>query len=101
MYWKKTKCYFCEKEAEILSSHQNLRIKCENCKTYYTLSSLIPLTRLDEETNELLYRDFKTGAKHHLPSMERLFVYIKNKTNAAGRFPYLITPQILDDLYNK
>jgi hypothetical protein len=56
---------------------------------------------LDEDTNELLYRDFETGKKQHLPSIEKLVHYIKKRTDPAGRFPFLITPQILDDLYNK
>jgi hypothetical protein len=101
MYWIKTKCYLCGKEAEKFSSYQNLRVRCEHCHTYYTFSSLIPLTRLDEDTNELLYRDFETGKKQHLPSIEKLVHYIKKRTDPAGRFPFLITPQILDDLYNK
>ncbi|MGD9346976.1 MAG: hypothetical protein PVH84_13995 [Candidatus Aminicenantes bacterium] len=101
MYWIKTKCYLCGKEAEKLSSYQNVRVRCENCGTYYTFSSLIPLARLDKDTNELLYRDFKTGEKHHIHSTKKLLDYIKKRTDDTGRFPFLITPQILDDLYNK
>ena len=101
MYWMKTKCYLCGEEAEKFSSYQNLRVRCDHCKTYYTFSSLILLTRLDEDSNELLYRDFETGKKHHLPSIEKLSDYIKKKADQTGKFPFLITPQILDDLYNK
>ena len=101
MYWIKTKCYLCGKEAEKLYSHENVRIKCENCNTYYTFSSLIPLSRLDEDTNKLLYRDFNTGEKHHIPNANMLLDYVKKRTDDTGRFPFLITPQILDDLYNK
>lgn len=101
MYWTKIKCYLCAEEAERLASYQNIKVKCEHCKTYYTFSSLIPMTRIDEETNKLLYRDFNTGEKHPLPSLERLSDYIKKRANPEGRFPFLITPQILDDLYNK
>jgi hypothetical protein len=100
MYWIKTKCYLCGEEAEKLFSCHNLKIRCEHCKTCYTFSSLIPLTRLDEDTNELLYRDFETGEKHYLPSIEKLLDYINKKADHTGRFPFLITPQILDDLYN-
>jgi hypothetical protein len=101
MYRIKTKCYLCGREAEKWISYQNLRIRCEHCKTYYTLSSLIPIARLDEAANELLYRDYKTGQKHHIPSPNRLIDYVKKRVDETGRFPFLITPQILDDLYNK
>jgi len=101
LYWLKTKCYLCGEEAEKLYSYQNLRIRCEHCKTYYTFSSLITLSRLDKDANELLFRDFKTGKKHHLPSKENLIAFVKKKTDSVGRLPFLITPQILDDLYNK
>ena len=101
MYWIKTICYLCGKEAEKLYSHYNVRIRCKNCKTNYTLSSLIPLARLDKDTNELLYRDFNTGEKHHIPDANMLLDYVKKGSDNTGRFPFLITPQILDDLYNK
>jgi hypothetical protein len=58
------------------------------------------MARLDEDTNALLYRDFKTGEKHHIPNANILLSYIKERTDAKGKFPFLITPQILDDLYN-
>lgn len=101
MYWTKTKCYLCEKEAEKVFSYQNLKVKCEHCKTYYTFSSLVTITRLDEATGELLYRDFKSGEKRHIPSSNKLLDFVKKRTDAEGRLPFLITPQILDDLYNK
>lgn len=101
MYWIKTKCYLCGKEAEKLDYYRNIRVRCENCKTHYTFSSLIPLTRLDEDTNELFYRDFRTGEKHRIQNANMLLDYVKKRTDAKGRFPFLITPQILDDLYNR
>lgn len=101
MYWIKTKCYLCGKEAEKLFSHQNLRIRCEHCKTYYTFSSLITIARLDEAADELLYKDYETGEKHHLPTPNKLMDFVKKRIDPEGRFPFLITPQIIDDLYNK
>jgi hypothetical protein len=101
MYWQKTKCFLCGKEAEKLFSFQNLRIRCEHCNTYYSFSSLIAISRLDEATDELLYRDYETGKKRHIPTPNKLIDYVKKRTDVKGRLPFLITPQILDDLYNK
>ena len=92
MYWITTKCYLCGKEAEKLFSHQNLRIRCEHCKTYYSFSSLVTIARLDEDTDALLYKDYETGEKHQIPNSNKLTDYVKKRTDTTGRLPFLITP---------
>jgi len=83
MGWEKTKCYLCDKPAEEWYIQGNLRIRCFNCNSFYSLSSHIQQFRLDENKN-LITKD-----KNILSSKQKknLLHYVQSNKDPEGKIP--------------
>ena len=98
MSWEKTKCYLCGKDAEKLEYDRHLRIRCDNCDTFYLLSSLVRKFRLDNKS--LLTK--KPSSQEIVPLNDiqkaKLLKHVQIKKDPEGKNPVEINVDLLDNL---
>lgn len=97
MGWKKTICYLCNFEAEELDYYRNLRVRCDNCETFYSLSADVRKFRLDEETS-LLRVDHAVKEYTRLTDNQRqnLIAFVHKHEDPTGKTPVMIDKKTLD-----
>ncbi len=98
MSWEKTKCYLCEEDAEELEYSRNLRVRCDNCNTFYYLTSFVRKFRL---YNRRLMAD-KPSTQEKVPLNDiqktKLLKHVQENTDPDGRNPIEINMNLLDSL---
>lgn len=98
MSWEKTKCYLCEADAEELEYSGNLRVRCDNCETFYYLTSNVRHFRLKD--NLLVHKNPETYEKTPLSKIqkEKLLKLVQENNDPEGRSPVEINMYLIGRL---
>ena len=98
MAWERTKCYLCNGEAEELKCFENLQVRCDNCETFYYLTSFVQYFRLKD--NRLVCRNPETHKRTHLSNIqkEKLLEFVIEHNDPEGRSSVEINKNLIDSL---
>ena len=98
MCWKKTVCYLCGEDAKEFQYSRNVRVRCNNCNTYYYLTDFVRKFRI--ENNELMFESLRTHKARPLTDKKKkkLLNYVQAHNDPAGENPVEINIELIDQL---
>lgn len=97
MCWKETMCYLCGEDAEELEYSRNLRVRCDNCNTFYYLTSFVRKFRLDNK--RLIAVKPSTQEKVFLNDIQKtkLLKHVQENNDPDGRNPVEINFNLINN----
>ena len=98
MPWERAICYLCDGGAEELDCFENLRVRCDNCETFYYLTSYVQYFRLKD--NRLVCENPETHERTPLSKnqKDKLLTFVQEHNDPEGRSSVEINKNLIDSL---